>query len=467
MTRDDHPAMSDYERKAWQALTAQPARKQEDSRYHDLVNRGRARVRDATSRVATTVRRVPGTGQAFDAVDVVIRKAVEGLHTVFVERGLHSVTPLTVYQTFAAEGVAVTSYEDIRALDLKVCDRTVPRRKERYIGLAAVEGAATSLAVTGATVSSTVTGGITVGVALAVVTVDVTAVLVGMGRIVSLVGAHYGYDVREPEEQVFASGVLAYSTAGNAAEKATALAALSRLTQDMMRRATWRQLQQHQIVSIIKKVVSSLGFKLTHRKLAQAVPIAGTVLNSGLNAHITYRTFDRAQRAYRLRFLTEKYNLDPEAWTPDIVDAEVTDIPRVDELFEEQLQPGVGEETTTDPDHQAHAGSPEPATNILLYQNLSDCPSGNEHRLTVWGTYTSADGLTIEGSDSTDWPCTDLTYAYHVAPEHITQLRSALGAADNDDLLELVKHRMPPLGVDDWLDNHGVTYTGSETQHPN
>lgn len=54
----------------------------------------------------------------------------------------------------------------------------------------------------------------------------------------------------------------------------------------MMRRATWRQLQQHQIVTVIQKVVSSLGFKLTHRKLAQAVPIAGTLINGGLNARI-------------------------------------------------------------------------------------------------------------------------------------------------------------------------------------
>jgi hypothetical protein len=63
----------------------------------------------------------------------------------------------------------------------------------------------------------------------------------------------------------------------------------------------------------------------------------GTVINGGLNARIAYQTFDRAQRAYRLRFLTEKYNLDPKAWAPEVVEAEVIDIPRVDQLLEEQL----------------------------------------------------------------------------------------------------------------------------------
>lgn len=333
-----HPDMSDYERKAWRTLAAESFVEDEgEGRFQVLVNRAETRVRDATGRATAAVRRVPGAEQAVDAVDGLISKAVEGLHTVFVERGLHSVTPVRIYQAFAAEGVYVGSYEDIRKLDLKLCDKTVPRRKERYIALAATQGAANSIAVTGATVSSTVSGGTTIGVAVGAVAVDVTAVLTGMGRIVALVAAHYGYDVREPDEQLFASGVLTYSTAGNAAEKAASLAALSRLTQDMMRRATWNQLQRHQIVTVIQKVVSSLGFRLTHRKLAQAVPIVGTIINGGLNARIAYQTFDRAQRAYRLRFLTEKYDLDPKAWAPEVVETEVIDIPRVDELLEEQL----------------------------------------------------------------------------------------------------------------------------------
>lgn len=166
------------------------------------------------------------------------------------------------------------------------------------------------------------------------IVVDVTAVMVGMGRIVALVAAHYGYDVREPEEQVFASGVLSYSSAGSAAEKAASLAALSRLTQDMMRRATWRQLQRHQMVNVIHKVVTSLGFNLTKKKLAQVVPVAGAVINGGLNARLAQNTFNRAQAAYRLRFLAEKYGLDPSEWAPDVLDLEFTEMPLVDEIVD-------------------------------------------------------------------------------------------------------------------------------------
>ena len=172
---------------------------------------------------------------------------------------------------------------------------------------------------------------------VAAVTADVIAVMVGMGRIIAQVAAHYGYDVREPDEQVFASGVLAYSSATGSAEKAASLASLSRLTQQMMRRATWNQLQRDQLVKVIQKVFTSLGFRLTHRKLAQTVPIVGAVVNGGLNAWLVQKTFERAQHAYRLRFLTEKYNLDPTDWAPPTVDAESMDIPLVHELIEAEL----------------------------------------------------------------------------------------------------------------------------------
>ena len=61
------------------------------------------------------------------------------------------------------------------------------------------------------------------------------------------------------------------------------------------------------------------------------------VVNSGLNARFVQKTFERAQQAYRLRFLTEKYNLDLTDWTPLTVDAESMDIPLVHELIEAEL----------------------------------------------------------------------------------------------------------------------------------
>jgi hypothetical protein len=351
-----HPSlptdMSTYERNAWERLIGEAARRSssESGRFRRLKDGATSRVKDVAVKGKDSVAdHVPGAEKAVVALDATTQKALAGLHATFVERGLNSVRPGSVFRAFASEGVHLTSYDEVRKLDLKFCDRSVPTRKGRYVAIAASEGAATSLAVTGATVATTVSGGTTLGVALGAVVVDVTSVMVGMGRIVALVAAHYGYDVREAEEQVFASGVLSYSTAGNAAEKAASLAALSRLTQDMMRRATWKQLQQHQMVNVIQKVVSSLGFNLTKKKLAQAVPVAGVVMNGGLNAWLARNTFNRAQDAYRLRFLTEKYGLDAATWAPDISEDAATDLPLIDEIIDAEI--------ASDPPDDGHPGS--------------------------------------------------------------------------------------------------------------
>lgn len=326
--------MSDYERTVWEALLESATKSERSGRFESLSRGITQRAQELAAQARSTVEQVPGATAVIGKVDDLTTKAMETLHTVLVERGLNSVKPDNVFGMFADESVVVASYDGVRRLDLQHCDRSVPRRKERYIALAVAEGAASSLAVTGSVVSSAVTGGTSMTVAVSAVVADVTAVLVGMGRIVALVAAHYGYDVREPDEQAFASGVIAYSAAGNSAERAAALASLSRLTQQMMRQASWRHLQPQQADSVIQQVSLALGFRMVKHKLAQAVPVLGAVVNGGLNARIAQRTFERAQQAYRLRFLTEKHDLDARQWAPVVDAGEVIDIPLVDEMLD-------------------------------------------------------------------------------------------------------------------------------------
>ncbi|RRR45055.1 hypothetical protein EHH44_10240 [Mycolicibacter terrae] len=337
------PGMSDYERTAWDALVDAATRAERSGRFESLSQGIRQRAQQVAAQARSTVEQLPGATAALGKVDALTAKAMAALHTVLVERGLNSVKPANVFAMFADEGVAVQTYDEVKDLDLKHCDRSLPRRKERYIALAVAEGAASSFAVTGSVVSSAVTGGTSVTVAASAVVADVTAVLVGMGRIVALVAAHYGYDVRKPDEQAFASGVIAYSAAGNSAEQAAALASLSRLTQQMMHQTSWRHLQPQQADIVIQQISVALGFRMAKHKLAQAVPVLGAVVNGGLNARIAHRTFERAQLAYRLRFLTEKHDLDASHWAPVVDSEDIIDIPLVDEVLEASargLQPG-------------------------------------------------------------------------------------------------------------------------------
>jgi EcsC protein family len=79
----------------------------------------------------------------------------------------------------------------------------------------------------------------------------------------------------------------------------------------------WDQLRRHVLVNVIDRVYAALGSKLTIPKLAQAVPVAGAVINAGVNAGLIRQTFRRAEAVYRLRFLSEKYGIDPDEWRTD------------------------------------------------------------------------------------------------------------------------------------------------------
>ena len=192
-------------------------------------------------------------------------------------------------------------------------------------------------------VSSTVSGGVTSGAVVAAVAADAVASLAMMGRSVGSVAVRYGYDVRLPDEELFAMGVLSFGMAGTLKAKHTALAALSRLTQQMMRRTTWKQLNEQVLVRVIGRVYQVLGLRLTQRKLAQIVPFAGVGINAALSANMTRHVYQRAEDIYRIRFLSEKYGLDPQAWLQDAThvydDPESgTEPPDVAEILDEERQ---------------------------------------------------------------------------------------------------------------------------------
>ena len=333
--------MSPYDLRAWESLTNRVNSRRDPTAVAKRLSQVRARVTETSATAIEAGKKLPGAIETADAMKFAIDKAMSGLHLMTVDFGLNSVNATTVLKRFTKAGYSVESLDDIRTLDLKICDTVGSTKKQKYVAAGAIEGSASSLVVTGLTVSSTVSGGVGVGVAAGAIAVDSVTVLTGMGRIIASVAANYGYDVRLPEEAVFASGVLAYSTAGNASEKAAAMAALSRLTQQMMRRATWTQLSSNHLVKVVEIVFRALGQRLTHRKLAQVIPVVGVAINGGLNAKMASDTVNRAHTVYRLRFLTEKYELDPESWRPEVIpediDKRTTDLPMIDDIVEAEL----------------------------------------------------------------------------------------------------------------------------------
>ncbi|WP_162252808.1 EcsC family protein [Knoellia sp. Soil729] len=258
---------------------------------------------------------LPGVDSARETME----KVFEGTLALTFQPAMRSSRPDATAKRYAKKYPDVRTLADVRNLSLEQRDAMQPP-KFGYAAFAAGQGGASALAVTGAVVSTTVTGGTTAGVAFGALAADAVASMALMGRTIGAVATRYGYDVRLPEEELFAMGVLSLGVASSVGAKTQALAALSRLTQEMMRQATWRQLNERILVKAIGRAYALLGFRLTHRKLAQAVPLVGVGLNAALSAQLTEQTFRRAQAVYRLRALSEIYGIDPTEW----VDSSVT-----------------------------------------------------------------------------------------------------------------------------------------------
>lgn len=300
--------MSPYEQKAW------------DATLRRLNRRRNSKARKAVGVATNPVKKAAGGAwhklPVHQDVEQQVMKALGGMKAVTFDPALRSVDAAK-----ALKRHGVSTRAELLKLDLQQLDRSLPGFRTFYSALAMVEGGGSALVVTGAEVSSTVSGGVTVGVAVAAIGADAATSMALMGRVIGRVAAEYGYDVRLPEEEAFALGVMSLGTAATAAEKAAALANLRRLTTLMMRQPTWAELHKHALVKLIDQVFTALGEKLVKRKLAQAVPVVGVLINAGLSGQMADSAYRSARDAYRLRFLSEKYGVDPMEWAADQPDS--------------------------------------------------------------------------------------------------------------------------------------------------
>jgi EcsC protein family len=196
-----------------------------------------------------------------------------------------------------------------------------------YSASAAAEGAATGLAVSGGQAVAAFGGVAGAGAAAApglgmiagAIGVDVAALLTVCSRVIAHDALYYGYDPRDPAEEVFMMQVIALGLAVTPSAKAVAYQQLAVLTRSLAVNATWRQLNQQTLVGVVRKFATQFGQRLTKKKLGQFVPVAGVGIGAALNWKMVDDVANAAYWAYRERFLYDKGG-DLE---PIIVDADV------------------------------------------------------------------------------------------------------------------------------------------------
>ena len=299
--------MTSYEQRAWENLIAN-----ERSRRGSWRGRGADRVSEVMSAAGDAVKKIPGAELVTAAVDESIKAALNGAVKAIFMPAVASASIDRRISRLRKQHPEIGQASPFEVLDLRALDKGRPKQLLPFIG--AVESVGASLAITGIEVSTTVTGGASAGAVVLAIVGDVSASLALLGRAVAEVAVHYGYDPNEPEEEIFLMGVLSYSTAASLEGKTTALSALSRLSQQMMRRATWKELQQDVLVRVIQSVFAKIGIRLTHKRLAQVVPLVGGAVSAALSYDMLDRALRDATRVYRVRYLAEKYGLSFQDW---------------------------------------------------------------------------------------------------------------------------------------------------------
>jgi hypothetical protein len=273
--------------------------------------------------------KMPGAAKVRDRGAAVLKATAQGAGKFITRTGQLTTSEKRVVRAYAKRGHPVQDVADVRKLDLSVVDKVASftRLHYAYSASAAVEGATAGLIVSGGQILAA--GGAVAGAGAgsapglgtiaAAMGVDAGALLTVCSRVIAHDALYYGYDPRDPAEEVFMMQVIGLGLAATPSAKYVAYQQLSVLTTKLAKNATWHQLNQQALVRVAQKFAGQFSQKLTKKKLGQFVPVAGIGIGAALNWKMVDDVSNAAYWAYRQRFLYEKGGELP----PPFVDADL------------------------------------------------------------------------------------------------------------------------------------------------
>lgn len=319
--------LSDYEQKQLEKVREHKERELSRSPRRFIPESVKAKGSEWYNNALNT----PGAAKARDTGAAALKATAEGAAKFVTRTGQLTTSESRVVRAYAKRGHSVEHLDDIRKLDLRAIDRVASftRLHYAYSGSAAVEGAAAGLVVGGGQ-AALAFGGVAgagagaapgLGAIAGAMSVDIAALLTACSRVIAHDALYYGYDPRDPAEEVFMMQVIGLGLAGTASAKTVAYQQLAVLTRSLATNMTWRQLNQQTLVKVAQKFATQFSQKLTKKKLGQFVPIAGVGIGAAMNWKMVDDVAKAAYWAYRERFLYEKGG----DMAPIIIDAEVDD----------------------------------------------------------------------------------------------------------------------------------------------
>jgi len=309
--------MTPYENARWDEIQAWRS-----TTPRGLTERLPENVRDRAKQVAQKAGEVWNKIPGNDALEKAFASAIRGGFDMALD-----ITETTIKQhkvvARVTKGLSIDAerYEDLRGLDLATLDARAPKNARKRAALAAGHGAAAGLVAGGAVAAGAATGGMgalpAAGIVALAIVADTAAVSVGSIQGAAYVGAHYGYDPRQPAERAMMLGLLAGTLAADAA-KVQALRQVRQLALDLAAKRTVQELSEGALYNMMLRLYGVLMIDTAKRSVAKGVPLVGAAIGATTNYHTVRRTIDSADHAYPERWLMDKYDSAPV----EIVDVE-------------------------------------------------------------------------------------------------------------------------------------------------
>ncbi|MGG5171413.1 EcsC family protein [Pseudarthrobacter sp. J1738] len=332
MSADTNPAarsaqMSDYESQTWHTLNDHWRRR---NNRHGLPNWASSslqrsgefafdvadRVKDAVPEVVKEPMRRAGDTVSDMAMRPAI-SAVTGLLDLVNDWALE-LNDSTGVETLARKrGIQINNFKELQSQDLKVCDRLLSQNTLKWRTAGAIEGAGMGLLAT-----------VPVAGSFAAMTADILVIQVLSTAIATRIAYSYGFDAKDPSEQVFIQRLVRRSFVAQAT-KVKPLRDAARAAGAIKDRVRWspKLRQDHRLLAALEKLMQQsgkAGAAVRVQDVAKAVPYVGVIIGAGANSIALGNVAADAQRYCQTRFLCDKYGIPlPEALVIDPEDESV------------------------------------------------------------------------------------------------------------------------------------------------
>ncbi len=304
--------MSAYDRQVWESLNEHWVRR--DNR-RGLPNwAGTALERTGAAAHGAAMR---ATGVVPEAIMKPVRRAGDAVVNTAMRPALEGAAalldlvndwaqelndPKNVEKLARKRGLELNSFSELRKQELKFCDRLLSFHTLTWRTVGALEGGAMGV------LAMVPVAGIPIAL-----TADILVIQVMSVSIASRIAYSYGYDAKDPEEQVFIQRLVRRSFMAQAA-KAEPLRDTARAWNAVKGRQNWsaKLRDDHRLLVGIEKLMKQLGpagSTVPLKNVAKVVPYVGVLIGAGVNSMTLGRVAADAQRFCQTRYLCEKYGL--------------------------------------------------------------------------------------------------------------------------------------------------------------